>query len=808
MFERYTERARRALFFARYEASHLGSPAIGTEHLLLGLIREGRGPAAQLFGRCRVSTEALRREIEGRALRRDQISTSVEIPLAADCVQALSDASEEADRLLHDYVGTEHILLGILRQDRSLAARVLVDNGLDLSSARAHLSQLVGDRPAPSRSREPLPLLSEFARDISDAAARGALDPLVGRERELERVVQILCRRTRNNPVLIGDPGVGKTALVEGLASRIASGDVPVHLRDRRLVSLDLSLIVAGTKFRGQFEERLKGLLRELLEHREIIVFIDELHTLVGAGSAEGSLDAANILKPALSRGEIQCIGATTPAEFRRHIEKDRALARRFQPVRVAPATPEESRAILDGLKQRYEEYHGIVFDEAALDGAIDLSLRYITDRQLPDKAIDLLDEAGSRVKLRDAEAAPAADVERRVRIVVDRSDGIDDETHEDEDAVQRPRQVRTRWSVGTRPAGIVTRGDVEEVVAAWTGIPVTAVREDESARLLRMEEELHRRIVSQDQAVSAVARSIRRARSGLKDPRRPMGSFLFLGPTGVGKTELARGLAAFLFGSESHLVRLDMSEYMERHSVARMIGAPPGYVGHEEGGQLTERLRRSPYAVVLFDEIEKAHPEVFNALLQVLDDGQLTDSLGQAVDCRNAIFILTSNIGARFLVKGQGLGFSAGTTPLGEGVAPKVMEEVRRTFNPEFLNRLDEIIVFSPLTEDDLVRVAGLLADDLTRHLTSRALPLDVDISALRWLVARTASERGYGARPLRRLIERHIGDPIAEALLGGRVVEGEPLSVRATEGVLRYRQGDREGVLAAPVDLPGEVC
>jgi ATP-dependent Clp protease ATP-binding subunit ClpC len=812
MFERYTERARRVIFFARYEAAQLGSRTIAPEHLLLGLIREGKGLTPRLFGRYRVSAEAVREQIEARASRREQVSTAAEIPLSAETLRALDCAAQEAERLLHDYVGTEHLLLGLLRDDRGVPAQVLHDSGLRLATAREELGQLAGERPASTSARE-TPLLGEFCRDLSEAARSGALDPLVGRDEELERIVRVLCRRTRSNPALVGEPGVGKTAIVEGLATRIARGEVPRQLLSKRIVALDISLVVAGTKYRGQFEERLKAILRELLENRETILFVDELHTLVGAGSAEGSLDAANILKPALARGEIQCIGATTPAEYRRHIERDKALERRFQAVRIAPPSEEETVRILMGLRSRYEEFHQVRYADEAVSAAVRQSSRYVLDRYLPDKAIDVLDEAGSLVKLRVARASgPPQSAVRRMRVVVDRTDGMVEPGDGDAQAAEPRREVRSlgqSWTLDTRPDPTVTKGDVDEVVSRWTGIPVSEVGEEESSRLLRLEDELSRRVVSQDGAIRAVARAMRRARVGFKDPDRPMGSFLFLGPTGVGKTEVARQLAAVVFGNTARLVRFDMSEYSEKHSVARLIGAPPGYVGHEEGGQLTDALRRGPYCVVLLDEIEKAHGDVFNVLLQVLEDGALTDGLGTRVDFKNCLVVMTSNLGARVIERRAELGFAPAAGSWDEGPArERVMAEVRRTFNPEFLNRLDEIVLFRPLRDDDLVKVAGLLVQEMNVRLRQRGISVDLAEDAARWLVARTARAREQGARPLRRTIETCVADPLAEALLRGALGPGGAVIVTVREGALWYSRGEESAPLVTAMEVPSEVC
>src|ERR1700722_7241111 len=638
MFERYTERARRVLFFARYEASQLGSVSIETEHLLLGLIREGKGLTSRIFARSHLSLENIRKEIEGRTVFREKVSTSVEIPFSAETKRVLQFAAEMADRRPATYMATEHLLLGILREERSVAASILMEKGMRLNTVREDIVQLLNEKTTLNRVKE-TPLLAEFSRDLTESAMKNQLDPLVGREHELERVQQVLCRRTKNNAVLIGEPGVGKTAIVEGLAQKIVYGDVPHFLADKRILALDISLIVAGTKYRGQFEERLKAIMKELTDNPNIIVFIDELHTLVGAGSAEGSLDAANILKPALSRGEIQCIGATTPAEDRKFIEKDRSLERRFQAVKVPPPNEEDAIKIIMGIKEKYEKFHAVSYTDDAITFSVSHSSRYIPDRFLPDKAIDLIDEAGARVKLRQTSMPEElTEVQKRIKFIVHRMENAI-ANHEfekarfysDEERKEREnlRALRDKYHLDDSSAGIVTREDIEDVVSRWTGVPITSIKEEETQRLLRVEEELHKRVISQDKAISALARAIRRSRAGLKNPARPIGSFLFLGPTGVGKTEMARTLAQFLFGSEKALIRFDMSEFMEKHSVSKLIGSPPGYVGYEEGGQLTERVKRSPYSVVLLDEIEKAHPDVFNILLQVFEDGQLTDGLG-----------------------------------------------------------------------------------------------------------------------------------------------------------------------------------
>jgi ATP-dependent Clp protease ATP-binding subunit ClpC len=799
MFERYTERARRVLFFARYEASQLGSVSIETEHLLLGLIREGKGLTSRIFQRSHLSLESIRKEVEGRTVFREKVSTSVEIPFSGETKRVLQYAAEEADRLLHSYIGTEHLLLGILREERSVAASILMEKGMRLNTVRDDIVQLLNEKTSLTRVKE-TPLLAEFSRDLTEAAMKNLLDPLVGREHEIERVQQVLCRRTKNNAVLIGEPGVGKTAIVEGLAQKIVYGDVPHFLADKRLLALDISLIVAGTKYRGQFEERLKAIMKELSENPNIIVFIDELHTLVGAGSAEGSLDAANILKPALSRGEIRCIGATTPAEYRKYIEKDRSLERRFQAIKVDPPTERETIEILRGVKDRYEQFHHVEFTSEAMEAAVYQSSRYITDRFLPDKAIDLIDEAGARAKLREAGYSEEfGEINKTIRVAVEQMESAvtakDFERakyyrEQEELARENLMSVREKFDVksSTRRV-VVTKSEIDEVVAKWTGVPMTSINEDEGAKLLRMEDELHRRVISQERAISALSRAIRRSRAGLKAATRPVGSFIFLGPTGVGKTELARALANFLFGSDAALIRFDMSEYMEKHSVSKLIGSPPGYVGHEEGGQLTEKVKRNPYSVVLLDEIEKAHPDLFNILLQVFEDGHLTDGLGNRVNFKNTIIIMTSNIGARFIQKKAALGFQAADArEISKSVSEMVLGEVRRTFNPEFINRIDEIIVFEALSDDDLRRITQLLVDQLNANLVDRRLSIRMTSDAIDWLIELTCKDRSYGARPLRRAIQRYIEDPLAEELIRGDLKGGE-LEVYLESGNLSYR-------------------
>ena len=813
MFEKYSERARRIVFFARYEASQCGSPLIETEHILLGLIREDRSLTLRFFPGNNVSIQELRKEIEKRTVIRKQIPASVDIPFSEESKRVFAGAVDEASRLNHKSINTEHILLGLLSEEKSVAAQILREYGARAAAIRDDLRRGSYEKHGAAREKSSINLL-EFAKDLTKMAADDALDPLVGRKNEIERLTQILCRRTKNNPVLIGEPGVGKTAIVEGLAQTIVSGGAPRQLLDKRILALDISLVVAGTKYRGQFEERMKLIIRELAENREYIVFIDELHTLIGAGSAEGSLDAANILKPALARGEIQCIGASTPQEYRRSIEKDRSLERRFQAVRVSPPSEDESIAILEGVREKYERFHAVRYADEALRSAVHLSSRYISDRFLPDKAIDVLDEAGARVKLRETAREPG-DQRKNVPRYDRRLAGVGtareygrpssyhglsayDDLYDDYDF------SRPAWLEPELPPAEVDKKDIEEVIARWTGIPVTSLKEDETVRLLHMEEELHRRLVSQNRAIGSLCKAIRRSRAGLKSPKRPVGSFLFLGPTGVGKTETARALASFLFGSDNAMIRLDMSEYMEKHSVSRLIGSPPGYVGHEEGGQLTEKIRRNPYSVLLLDEIEKAHPDVYNILLQVFEDGQLTDSLGNTVDFKNAIIIMTSNIGARFLEKRGTLGFHGGGGADAQKLEDMIRAEMKQTFNPEFLNRLDEIIFFESLTDDDLEEIVGLLVGEVNEAIRRRQASISLTPEAKRWIVQKTCGDdRSYGARPLRRAIQKYIEDPLAEAIMQNRVASGAEFEIYPKDGVLFCIRRDDPAATAMPLSV-----
>jgi ATP-dependent Clp protease ATP-binding subunit ClpC len=800
MYEKFTEKARKVLFFARYEASQFGSPLIETEHLLLGLIREDKALTARFLPKTNVTIQDIRKEIEGRTLVREKVSTSLDLPFSEESKRALNCAAEESERLSHRHVGTDHILFGLMREEKSIASEILREHGLRPGMIREELIRGSFEKHLPHRPKEPLSL-AEFSRDLTEAAGNDALDPLIGRDTEIERMIQILCRRTKNNPVLIGEPGVGKTAIVEGLAQRIVNSQTPPQLADKRILALDISLIVAGTKYRGQFEERLKTIMKELVENRNMIIFIDELHTLVGAGSAEGSLDAANILKPSLSRGEIQCIGSTTPHEYRRSIEKDRSLERRFQAIKVAPPSEQESIAILNGIKEKYESFHQLKYTDEALEAAVFLSNRYIPDRFLPDKAIDIIDEAGARIKLRAASVPEDVwDIQKRIRKIDDWIENAVAAQEFDraaryrleEDIEQENLQaVRERWKRKAKTPLKVTRKDIEEVIAKWTGIPMASIHEEEMSKLLRMEEELHKRLISQEQAIGALSKAIRRSRAGLKSPKRPVGSFLFLGPTGVGKTEMARSLAAFLFGSENNMIRLDMSEYMEKHSVSKLIGSPPGYIGYEEGGQLTEKIRRNPYSVLLLDEIEKAHPDVYNILLQVFEDGQLTDSLGNTIDFKNTIIIMTSNIGARFLEKRGPMGFQAGKGSDSKETEERIHHEVKRVFNPEFLNRLDEIILFESLSDDDLENIVGLLIGTVNEVMKQQKLSIVLRPEVKKWIVAKTCHDRSYGARPLRRAIQKYIEDPLSEAIIQNRIKPDSTIEIFLEEDSLYYLDG-----------------
>ncbi len=810
MFEKYNEKARRALFFARYEASKLGSRVIESEHILLGILREGEETVTEIFRRLQAKPEDVRREIEGERMFVERISSTAELPLSEESKKILAYASHEADSMLHSTVGSEHLLIGILRVEGCLAMRILAQHGFDVYTVREEVLAIAKEREATQQKKE-LPFLSEYGRDLTALASEASFDPLIGRDEEVDRIVQILSRRTKNNPILLGEPGVGKTAIVEGLAQRIVEGRVPIFLAQKRIVALDLSLIVAGTKYRGQFEERLKGILKELKESRDLIVFIDEIHSLIGAGSAEGSLDAANILKPALSRGEISCIGATTLKEYRKYIEKDRSLLRRFQAIQVQPPTPEETLHILEGIKDRYESFHKVRYRPEALRTSIYQSSRYITDRHLPDKAIDVIDEAGARVKLRRVrDTQNLRRLEQDIRQVVKEMKAAISDKDFERAVYLREREIELRedlerMSVVAEESGVleVTRHDVEEVISSWTGIPVSSLQSEEAERLMKMEEILHSRVVGQERAISAISRAIRRSRLGVSNPQRPVGSFIFLGPSGVGKTEVARQLSEFLFGSQKALVRFDMSEYMEKHAVSKLIGSPPGYVGHEEGGQLTERVRRQPYSLILFDEIEKAHPDVANLLLQILEDGTLTDAYGNHVDFRNTLVLMTSNIGSKLVLRGGRMGFGESSQEASfQRIEEEILGELKRSFSPEFINRIDEVIVFNPLGENELRSIVDILLTDVNATLGERGLKVEVSPEAREWLLGQAGIEPTTGARPLRRAIQRHIQDAVSEILIhqqGGLAgPEGgiELIQVDLEEGALRFHARDKEMV------------
>jgi ATP-dependent Clp protease ATP-binding subunit ClpC len=795
MFEKYNEKARRALFFARYEASKLGSRVIESEHILLGILREGEESVNELLQRFEVKPEAIRREIEGERVFVERISSTAELPLSEESKKILAYASHEAESMLHSTVGSEHLLIGILRVESCLAARILKQQGVELVTLREEVLSVAQEREASQQKKE-LPFLAEYGRDLTLLAAQGSFDPLIGRNEEVERIIQVLSRRTKNNPILLGEPGVGKTAIVEGLAQRAAEGRVPIFLAQKKLVALDLSLIVAGTKYRGQFEERLKGILKELKDNPDVIVFIDEIHSLIGAGSAEGSLDAANILKPALSRGEISCIGATTLKEYRKYIEKDRSLLRRFQSIQIAPPTDQQVLQILEGIKSRYEVFHKVSYTAGALRAAIYQSSRYITDRQQPDKAIDVIDEAGAKVKLRRVrDTQSLRRLERELQeVVTDMKAAISDKEFEqavelrEQEIELREHFEQVRATTDGDDALKVTEHDIEAVIASWTGIPVATLQSDEAEKLAAMEESLRRWVVGQDHAINSISRAIRRSRLGVSNPQRPVGSFIFLGPSGVGKTEVARRLAEFLFGSQHSLVRFDMSEYMEKHAVSKMIGSPPGYIGHEEGGQLTERIRRQPYSVVLFDEIEKAHPDVSNLLLQILEDGMLTDAYGNRVDFKNALVLMTSNIGSKLVLRGGRMGFAEANEERSFArLEQEILGELRHNFSPEFMNRVDEMIVFNPLGQDELRAIVDILLHEINLTLAERGLEVEVSDPAREWLLEQAKIEPSTGARPLRRTIQRHIQDAVSEILISQHGATIGKIEVVVEDGELR---------------------
>ncbi len=806
--DKFTERVRKVMYLAREEAARLHHDYIGTEHLLLGILREGEGIAATVLSNLGLDLDAIRQAVESMVASTGGTTTIGEIPFTPRAKRVLELSVDEARQLGHNYVGTEHLLLGLIREGEGVAARVLIELGIDRKKVREETLKLLGGaapgaQQGEKEEKSETPALNQFSRDLTVLAREGKLDPVIGRESEIERVVQVLSRRKKNNPVLIGEPGVGKTAIVEGLAQMIVDNKVPETLRGKRLVVIDLASVVAGTKYRGQFEERLKAVMNEIRDSKDTICFLDELHTIVGAGGAEGAIDASNMLKPALARGEMQCIGATTLDEYRKHIEKDGALERRFQPIMVDPPSVEQTIKIIHGLRDKYEAHHGVKMTDGAVEAAVELSDRYITDRYLPDKAIDVIDESGARARLSVATApnelrqlekkAEELAKEKEEAVLAqefEKAAGLRDQERELRHNI---RETKKGWSEArSESQAVVDADDVAEVVSKMTGVPVAKLEEKESEKLLRMEDELTKFVVGQGPAVTAIAKAVRRNRAGLRDPRRPIGSFIFLGPTGVGKTELARVLARFLFQDEDALIRIDMSEVMEKFNVSKLVGAPPGYVGYEEGGQLTEKVRRKPYSVVLLDEIEKAHPDVFNILLQVLDDGQLTDSMRRKVNFKNTVLIMTSNLGTR-QIKGSSLGFQkpdeATTYDKMKGA---VMDEVKRTFNPEFLNRIDEIIVFRALDVQDMQQIVKILLDQVDTRLKRKDIRLNFTQEALDFLI-----EKGFdpalGARPLRRTIQRLVEDPLSELVLRGVVRDGCTVEVGRKGDEISFRECDK---------------
>ncbi|MBN2076110.1 MAG: ATP-dependent Clp protease ATP-binding subunit [Dehalococcoidales bacterium] len=796
-FEKFSERARRVLTSAQEEAQNLNHNYIGTEHILLGLIREEEGVAAKVLTNMGVSLTKVRSAVEFIIGRGEKASTG-EIGLTPRAKRVIELAIDEARHLSHNYIGTEHILLGLLHEGEGVAAGVLDSFGLTIEQARTEVTNVLSQgttRTKSTKSATRTPILDQLSVDLTAAAASGKLDPVIGRQKEIERVIQILSRRTKNNPALIGEPGVGKTAIVEGLAHRVAAGDVPETLEDKRIVTLDIASVVAGTKYRGEFEERLKKIVNELKTSKNCVLFIDEFHTIVGAGAAEGAVDAASILKPSLARGELQCIGATTLDDYRKHIERDPALERRFQPILVEEPSVEQTLDILKGVRERYEEHHKLTISDEALNSAAQFSARYITDRFLPDKAIDVIDEASSRVRIRHRvqpdtlkEAKQSEDSVRKDKEAALASQQYDyaaELRQQELELEEKIKQMKEEWqsSLETEKP-VVTAEDIAEVISMWTGVPTVQLTDDETSRLLHMEEELHKRLIGQEEAVDTISKAVRRARAGLKDPKHPIGNFIFLGPTGVGKTELVKALAEFMFGSEDALIRLDMSEYQERHTVSRLVGAPPGYIGYDEGGQLTEAVRRKSYSCILLDEIEKAHPDVFNILLQIFDDGHLTDAKGRRVDFRNCIIIMTSNIGAETIRKGSAIGFASRSDETKiqemeyEKMKEKLLEELKKTFRPEFLNRIDSVMVFHALNREHIRKIVDLMLLNVTNQVKEKGMKLEVTDAAKDFL-----GEKGYdeafGARPLRRVIQDMIEDKLSDSILRGQFRPGDTVIV-----------------------------
>lgn len=809
MFNRFTERANKVLNLAQDEAKRWKASKIGTEHLLLGLVREGEGIAAKALAAANVTPEMIERGIE-QLVGHGTEEVDAVVHHTPRAKRVLELAADEARKLNHNYIGTEHILLGLIREEEGVAARVLNNVGVGLNKTRQQVLLLLGNSehgqqtPNGATVNQPAntPTLDGLARDLTQIAREGTLDPVIGRSKEITRVIEVLSRRTKNNPVLIGEPGVGKTAIAEGLAQQIVNNEVPEILRHKRVMTLDMGTVVAGTKYRGEFEDRLKKVMEEIRQAGNVILFIDELHTLIGAGGAEGAIDASNILKPSLARGELQCIGATTLDEYRKYIEKDAALERRFQPIQVDEPSVEEAIQIIYGLRDRYEAHHCVKITDEAVEAAAQMSDRYISDRFLPDKAIDLIDEAGSKVRLRSYVLPPNLKYleEELDKVRAEKNAAVQGQEFEkaakfrdrEKQITLEVQEMKDKWKEEQDKAELeVTVNDIAQVVAMWTGIPVAKIAEEESAKLLNLEEELHKRVVGQGEAVEAISRAIRRARAGLKDPKRPIGSFIFLGPTGVGKTELARALAEVMFGDEDAMIRVDMSEYMEKHSTSRLVGSPPGYVGFEDGGQLTEKVRRKPYSVVLLDEIEKAHPDVFNILLQVLDDGRLTDSKGRVVDFRNTVVIMTSNVGADALKYRKNVGFNVNESAANEHKDMKgvMLEELKKAFRPEFLNRIDEMIVFHSLDKAHLKEIIQLMAKSLTNRLAEQDIALEFTEAALE-KIADEGYDPEYGARPLRRALQKHVEDRLSEELLKGTIAKGGNIIFDYVDGDFKVQQ------------------